>query len=267
MDKGLKTLLSYFRDADSVTEEDIAAAKQEGYMFDYPQPLSHEETMKRLGEVLAKIESKDVSNAFLFSLSTRRLEYRSALGSYYFAKSIPVHEFSPNSNNYCEVCGFKEWEREPSDYECRHGLNHINYWRYKYGALSMKLNNALFDLEQFVKLPPVSPVPEDTEILRRILECTKYLPKVTDKSPKLTKAVIHEKLFKTNKNEVDCLLETLSVCGILNSPKYPSIEEKYVNYEDILYMLYSEVNYPLNMWCVYYGVNAERLFKVFGIEL
>lgn len=69
-------------------------------MFNYPQPLSHEETMKRLGEALAKIESKDVSNAFLFTLSTRRLEYRSVLGSYYFAKSIPAHEFSPNSNNY-----------------------------------------------------------------------------------------------------------------------------------------------------------------------
>lgn len=267
MDKGLKTLLSYFRDADSVTEGDIAAAKQEGYMFDYPQPLSHKETMKRLGEVLAKIERKDVSNAFLFSLSTRRLEYRSALGSYYFAKSIPAHEFSPNSNNYCEVCGFKEWESEPSEYERRHGLNSINYWRYKYGALSMKLNNALFDLEQFVKLPPVSPVPEDIEILRRILKCTKYLPKVTDKSPKLTKAVIHEKLLKTNKNEVDRLLETLSICGILNSPKYPSMEEKYVNYKDILYMLYSEVNYPLNMWCAYYGVNEERFKAVFGFGL
>lgn len=125
----------------------------------------------------------------------------------------------------------------------------------------------LFDLEQFIKLPPVSTVPEDIDILRRILGCTKYPPKVTDKSPKLTKAVIHEKLFKTNKNKVDCLPETLSIRGILNSPKYPSIEEKYVNYEDILYMLYSEVNYPLNMWYVYYGVNKERLFKVFGIKL
>lgn len=271
MDKGLKILLNFYRSHDSaLTDEqkaDIELAKSEGYMFDYPQPITHEETMKRLSEVLTKITRKDVADAFLYSLSTRQLEYRSALGSYYFAKSIPAHEFSPNSYNYCKVCGFKEWESEPSDRECRHGLNRINYWRYKYGALSMKLNNALFDLEQFVKLPPVSPVPEDTEILRRILECTKYLPKVTDKSPKLTKAVIHEKLFKTNKNEVDGLLETLSICGILNSPKYPSMEEKYVNYEDICYMIYSEVNYPLNMWCANYGVNKERLLKVFGIKL
>ena len=80
MDKGLKTLLEYFRynskfDNEPLTGEqlaDLELAKSEGYMFDFPKPISHEETMSRLGEVLPKINRKADSDAFLYSLSTRR---------------------------------------------------------------------------------------------------------------------------------------------------------------------------------------------------
>lgn len=272
MDKGLKTLLEYFRyngkfNNEPLTEEqlaDIELAKREGYMFDFPQTISHEETMSRLAEVLPKINRKSVADAFLYSLSTRRLEYRSALGSYYFAIAIPEHEFAPNGHSTCTVCGFHEWKNNDYKYN---GLNYINYCRYKYGGVRLTLNYVLFDLEQFVKLPEVSPCPEDYEILKRILGCAKLLTGGNDKSPKLTKAVIHEKLLKTNKDEVDMLLRTLSICGIINNREYPSFEEKFVGYEEMAYLQYSEVDYPLNMWRARDGINLERLKEVFGIEL
>lgn len=272
MDKGLKTLLEYFRyngkfDTKPLTNEqltEIEQAKSEGYMFEPPQPISHEGTMARLADVLPKISRKAVADAFLYSLSTRRLEYRSALGSYFFAIAVPQHEFVPDNNNVCTVCGFRKWKNSDYKYD---GLNYINYCRYKYGKPLLALNEALFDLEQFTKLPKVAPCREDYEILKRILGCAKLLTGGNDKSPKLTKAVIHEKLFKTNKDEVDMMLNSLSICGVINNREYPSFEEKFVGHEEMAWLQYSEVDYPLNMWRARDGINKERLKEVFGIEL
>lgn len=275
MDKGLKILLNFYRNnvnlnSEPLTDEqnaDIELAKSEGYMFDYPKPISHEDTMKRLAAVLAKITRKDVSDAFLYSLSTRRPEYRSALGSYYYAIAVPPHDHTPDQNNICSVCGRKQWESDPSSLESKYGLNYINYCRYKFGGVRTRLNEALFDLEQFAELPKSAPREEDYEILKKILGCVKLLTGWKDRAAKLQKTIIHEKIFKTNSNEVETLLTALGICGVLTDKRYPALEEKFVTYEEMKRIQFSEWEYPINMWHAYCGVNKERLFKVFGIEL
>lgn len=275
MDKGQKILLKLYQESGfaksmPLTEQqkaDFELAKSEGYMFDYPQPISHEETMKRLADVLSAISREDVANAFLYSLSTRQLEYRSALASYYYAIAIPKHENAPDNYNICTVCGWKQWDSDPNNFELKHGLNQINYWRYKFGGVRAKLNEALFDLEQFAKLPKVAPCNEDIEILKKILGCVNLLTGWRDRAAKLQKAVIHQKIFKTNSYEVENLLTALGICGVLTERNYPALEEKFVTYDEIKRLQFSEWDYPINMWRAYCGVNKERLFKVFGIEL
>ena len=97
MDKNLKILFSRFWNSIGwtdgvISDKDFLEAKEAGYMFDYPEIISHDETLKQLHTVLEKIKPQDVANAFLYSLSTRKLEYRSALGSYWYAQSIPEHK-------------------------------------------------------------------------------------------------------------------------------------------------------------------------------
>lgn len=280
MDKGLKILLKLYRDTDfassaPLTEQqkaDFELAKSEGYMFDPPQPISHAEAMERLSAVLKKITREDAADAFLYSLSTRRLEYRSALASYYYAAAIPKHENLPDGYGICSVCGFREWKSaDQSDVKTAaftEGFNRLNYLRYKYGGgLGIDFNFALFDLERFVKLPRVSPCDEDIEILKRILGCVGKLEGWRDRVAKLQKAVIHEKILKTNADEMSQLLEALGICGVLTDRKYPALEEKFVTYDEIRRLRFSEWDYPVNMWRAYCGVNKERLLKVFGIEL
>lgn len=280
MDKGRKILLKLYREFEfeksaPLTEQqkaDFELAKSEGYMFDYPQPISHEETMKRLSDVLSAISREDVANAFLYSLSTRQLEYRSALASYYYAVAIPKHENVPDGYGVCSVCGFKEWKRADQSVvktaAFTEGFNRLNYQRYKYGgSLGIDFNFALFDLEQFVKLPRVSPCNEDIEIFKRILGCVGKLEGWRDKVAKLQKAVIHEKILKTNADEMSQLLEALGICGVLTERNYPALEEKFVTFDEIRSLRFSEWDYPINMWRAYCGVNKERLLKVFGIEL
>ena len=62
------------------SKEDFRFAKEQGYMFDYPKTLSHEEALAQLKKVVKQVNPKDVANAFLYSLTTCKLEYRSILG-------------------------------------------------------------------------------------------------------------------------------------------------------------------------------------------
>lgn len=277
VNKGLKILKDFYRSRgdEQFTDEqaaDFELAKAEGYMFDFPAQITHDETMERLADALLKITPEAVGNAFLYSLSTRRLEYRSALGSYYTAIAIPPHEFSPNKYGCCEVCGWRQWKSPPQDRGLRYILdmqytpNHFNYFRYQFGGLSnIDLNYALFDLEQFLKLPPVTPCDEDREILKRILGCVKAL-EWRDRAAKLQKAAIHERILKTNSYEMGELLNALGVCGVLTDRKAPALDEKFVGWWEIKCLQFSEWGYPINMWRAYNGVNKDRLIKVFGEE-
>src|SRR5436309_3507884 len=69
--------------------EDLLYAKQVGVMFD-PIRLSHEDIVRRAIEVRGRIEPQAVADAFLASLSTRRLGLRSALGSYAVLRHLPT---------------------------------------------------------------------------------------------------------------------------------------------------------------------------------
>ena len=277
MDKGQKTLLAMYKEYPfnkAISEDEIALAKEEGYLFDYPKYESHSDTINRLIRTLVQIDPKDVANAFLFSLSTRKLEYRSAFGSYYFAKAIPMHEIMKSHNEtlaamlcHCYLCGWQAWEEDPDQVEMRYGLNLLNYMRYKYGGSpvgSLSIMYALFDLEQFLKLPAVIPTEEDTRILKEILSCVDLL-NASDKAGKLRDTIIKTKAFKCNKDEVTVLLGELGISGILASKDYPSYDVFFANeYERDPAEYRNDFAYPVNRWHAWDGINTEKLKEVFG---
>ena len=255
-----------------VSDEDFLAARDAGYMFDYPPYQTHEETLHRLKMVVASIDPTEIANAFLFSLSTRKLEYRSALGSYYYAKAIPDHEIMKSHNetlavlgDHCYFCDWKAWDKEPSDQERRHGLNVLNFERFKWGGVRhTKSVYALFDLEQFLLLPKVTPTETDIEIFQKILDCVKLLGE-QDKVGKLRDRIIKGKIFKTSKDEVSIILDELGICGILAGKQYPCFEERFVDvYDRDPVESKSDFSYPINRWRAKDGINMDRLKTVFG---
>lgn len=277
MKDGLKILLNTYWGKEgwkdvSISEKNFEIAKIEGYMFEYPKQISHKETLQRLNNIVRKISPEDVANAFLYSLTTRKLEYRSALGSYWYAISIPKHEkyikFQNMGNKHCDFCGWTEWNSKPNDYELKHGLNVYNFERYKFGGVRHdKLNYALFDLEQFLKLPKVIPTENDKKILKKILDCTKKLD-VNKKVGKLRDTIIKEKIFKTNKDEVSIILNILGICGILSSESCPCYEELFVGeFARGSIEAKNDFAYPVNRWYIKDGINNERFRKVFAYDI
>ena len=267
MDKGLKILFNTYWGTGgwkpgTISKEDFSLAKEEGYMFDYPSVASHDETLTKIKEVSARIDKEEVANAFLYSLSTRRLEYRSALGSYWYAVAIPQHSCT---GNLCYLCQWSSWSKEPKAYDLTHGLNVLNFERYKWGGVRQThVDYALFDLQQFLKLPKVTPTPEDKKILDEILQCV-FECEPHNKAGKLQQLTTKKKILKSNKSEVDVLLNILGICGVLSSSEDPC----YVEYFPDAYGRGPLENtndrlYPVNRWKASHGINDKRYEIVFG---
>ena len=68
MADGLKILFNTYWDSKSwkdgtVSEENFNLAKSQGYMFDYPYVMPHDDTLKKLKNIVKQVNPSDVANA------------------------------------------------------------------------------------------------------------------------------------------------------------------------------------------------------------
>ena len=252
-----------------ITEEELQYAKEQGYLFDYPERISHKEYLKRLKEISGKITIEEVANAFLFSLSTRKLEYRSALGSYWYAISVPEHEFSgcDEYHSSCAICGWRGWKVQPDEREQRGGYSTYSFERYKWGGVRhCTASYALFDLEQFLKMEKPEHTKEDEQILSEIFHCISEL-EPRNKVGALQKVISQKKIVKSNKQEVDQLLDILGICGVLSSEEHPCYYDRFASRGDRNPPeLTNDHEFPANWWQASDGINMKCLERVFEKE-
>ncbi len=212
------------------TPEDFAYAKEKGVMFE-PITITHDECVKRLVELAKSVSMEQVAKGFLCSLSTRRLDWRSAVSSYETACSLTEHKYTPVESGHfyedggvvgttytCGVCSalgcrvFEEYENDD--------LNVLNFERIKWGGVRQgELLYTMFDLEQFAKEEIPEPVEEDIVIFRGILQAVKSC------EPGDYPSVLRDKLaevegLKANKAERSVLLEILACLGVLAPKAY-----------------------------------------------
>ncbi len=261
MEQGLKTLLKTYWCGQgwrysAPTPEAFAQAKQEGYMFDEVTPLTHDETLAQLKEVVGKISPRDVADAFLYSLSTRELQYRSALGSYYYALAIPEHAHC-GAPRECSICAWRP----------QNSFNVMNFERYKWGGVRhAHPEYALFDLQRFLLLPKAAPKEEDRRILASILHTMSGL-QPTQKAGAYRDLISKKRLFPANKDEISVLLGILGICGVLSSADAPCYGERFADvwHRDPMEAR-NDFSYPVNRWKVTDGVNENWFQRVFGFS-
>lgn len=238
--------------------EDFEYAKAHGVMFD-PVVMTHDETIARLQAVVARLNVTEVVSAFLASLSTRRLDWRSALGSFFLAHRMPLHPETLRDRG-CAVCGFYTGAREED-------LNVLNFERLKWGGVR-HLNPvyALFDLELFLAAPRPAPTPEDSRIFRDLVSAIESAP------ASVTSAALHKHLagaLKSNKAERDQLIAILGIAGVLDTPEHPGFADEFVpNSARVLPdRHFVDMPYPACWWDGSVGLNRERLQALFGTAL
>jgi hypothetical protein len=144
--KALRILLETYwspRDwkrSQNIDPVDFAYARSAGYMFDAIE-LTHDDIVERLLTVRGRISLRDAADAFVASLSTRRLDLRSALGSFAFASHFPDHRLAaetstrvPTGRLYCHVCDlccYRDGDRED--------LNILSFERFKWGVFAVPI--------------------------------------------------------------------------------------------------------------------------------
>ena len=134
-------------------------AVRAGIMFTGVRRLDHDGWVLAAIAAAAAVSAQEAADAFLASLTTRRLDLRSALGSLAVARHLPGHPFTiPQDQVYdgyapvgprdCAVCGFRGHEAEEQD------LNLVSFERFKWGGVHRhSVSYIAFDLEQFARAP------------------------------------------------------------------------------------------------------------------
>ena len=201
----LKTFWSTsgWRREPEVSPEELAAAKAAGYMFDL-EWLGHDAVVERARSLAAELLPSEVGEAFAASLSSRRLELRSAMGSYAIASVLPTHD--AQGEPYCAVCGTLVRE-EGRD------ANVLSFERVKWGGVRHSdPEYQAFDLARFRAEPEARATDEDWVLLRRILDVAQTLPPEA-KPGELDKAL--GGVLPSNSAERRILLQVLAYAGIL----------------------------------------------------
>jgi hypothetical protein len=238
----------------TVSPDDYAYALDAGYMFE-PVERSHDDLIHWLKTSSDQVLLADVSNAFLASLSTRRLELRSALGSFAVARNFPVHHYAGN-DFCCATCGIFRDPIQPYD------LSVLNFERYKWGGVRHERPEYIaFDLEQFRKLEHVEFTPRDLEIIRQIIETISH-SEMDDRPRTLEKRLAN--ILASNKAEREILLQILAYCGIIQPTNVPSYFESFINYSERTEPLGNRYwKYPICWWRGTHGINRQALHLYF----
>lgn len=235
----------------TVSPEDLAYAQNAGIMFQSVS-LSHDDIVNWLKSAFKPINLENVSNAFLVSLSTRRLELRSALGCYAIAKNFPAHKYKGDSY-CCTICVAFKNTKHPYD------LSVFNFERYKWGGVRHQQPEYMaFDLEQFLILDTVLPSEQDIDVMRRIIQIAQQC-EPNERPRDLEKKL--STVLKSNKAEREILIQILAYCGILKPGNHSGYFQSFPNYFERIPPPVNKIDwtYPVCWWRGKDGVNQAAL--------
>jgi hypothetical protein len=237
----------------STPPEDFAYAKASGFMFD-STVLSHDEKIAWVLRSRSRVSKTSVANGFLASLTSRRLDRRSALGSFAVSLHMPTHSWLRGSGSFCcSFCGGYDRSNVVED------LNILNFERFKWGGV--RHTNPLyiaFDLEQFSIAPPDQPTEDDLALMQSVLDGARSLSR-SAKLSHLVKALAD--IVPSNDAERRTLIAILGFCGILQDPSKPGFLNGFPPHcirEEVPWTK-NDWPYPIQWWNGSFGVTEEAV--------
>jgi hypothetical protein len=234
---------------------ELAHAIEVGVMFDGPRSFVHDEVVARVVGEVSRLSLEEVSDAFLGSLTSRRLDMRSVLGSYAVARYLEPHGFKAGRHQgRCAVCGLRE--RGASD------RNILNFERFKWGGVRRDdLEYVWLDLQLFSSADRPRPTRQDDAAMERILDELDAAPQATTTS-RAAQTLLRG--IAGNKDERSVLLDILGVCSVLETADHRGYATVFVAADDrtLPGRRFVDQRYPACWWTAEHGVNrvAARAF-------
>jgi hypothetical protein len=241
----------------------LARAAAAGVMFSEPRVLDHDGWVSAARAAAGAVSAREVGEAFLASLTTRRLDLRSALGSYAVARYLPghcfevardlsYHGYAPVGQHQCAVCGHGDQGARAQD------LNVFSFERFRWGGVRRDSPAYIaFDLEQFARAPRREPSAADLGVARELFGYLRQLPPGTTAA----RAVPGMRMIRGNKAEREILLGILGVTGILQTTAHPGYAGAFIPAAQRHLPPYRFVfgRYPICWWTAADGVSADAL--------
>lgn len=198
----------------NIKPKDFIYAKSKGVMFDNLS-ITGQELLKNVKILFKSVSLKKVTDAFLSSFTSNRLDWRSGLGSY------------SNIKRVLEIETFKSEDFEDED------LNVLNFERIKWGGIrhSQILYNWL-DLTLLEKESIPEPTQNDLRIFSDILNSINESP-AEETAAKLRDRL--KKVFKASKDQRHVLLEILGCSEILKPLSFERLEPSKHDWEFVLF--------------------------------
>lgn len=247
-----------WRTAPATSADDLAYATRAGYLFPSVH-VAHDDLADRIHRARQRLSLPAVRDAFLASLTTRRLDLRSALGSYAVALHYPAHAYAgPNADGdfRCHTCGaLVATEVDQSV---------LNFERHKWGGVRrLDPYYMAFDLEQFALLDPLAPTATDRALFATIIAA---LRDVSQRATCADAAQALARLLPSNKAERQVLIEILSCCGLLDTPGHPGFWQTFVPYKDRqMPPRRTDWTYPAYWWRGNIGINDAAFAFYFPV--
>ena len=245
---------------------DIKRGIEKGVLI-APADRSHDDVISELMSVWKDIDPADLVNGFLYSLSTGANQYRTALASYFFARSMISHKADrirfPFARKCCSVCGLETDENGVSHIEDSFSRYTLYYPQNFTIARIQQPDYVLFDLKQFKELPKVSYTKEDIDILIKILKMAKEMGSA-NKYTALQKLITKAGMINASGNEIIVILGVLSVCGVLQTTDHRGFADGFTRRNEWGFEGYeTELFYPLFFWKGRDGIDLKALENVF----
>ena len=251
MDKKAVQILNRLMDDQkkhSVNAEELAYARKMGVVVE-DQPITHDQAIDILEQVFETVSLKDAAQAFLYSLSSRDVDYRYTLASFVYARSW---------------LSFDQGQAEETPEKLTGSF--FNWVKHKGGGIWGTIGKPICYLEQFAPMERRTASDADVEILRSILELADSMEDEASGAA-LATAIRTAKLLPCNQAEALGIVETLGICGILDAPGHPGFLHSFTPpLERDTGDLRQSLSYPLNWWRGADGVNWENAAGVFTLK-
>ena len=251
MDKKAVQILNRLMDDQKkhlVSAEELAYARKMGVVVE-DQPITLDQAFEVLERCFEAVSLEDAAQAFLYSLSSRDVDYRYILASFVYACSW----FSFDRGRTQEVP-----EKLTGTF--------FNWVKHRGGGIWGTIGKPIFYLEQFAPMERQAATDGDVEILRSILELADSMEDEAS-GIVLATAIRTAELFPCNQAEAVGIVETLGICGILDAPGHPGFLHSFTPpLERDTGDLRQSLSYPSNWWHGADGVNWKNGVEVFGAD-
>ncbi|MDM5176099.1 hypothetical protein PO883_02680 [Massilia sp. DJPM01] len=241
------------------TDEEFEYLKEHGLAFD-PVDMKHDEAVQKCFEYVKQCKKSQVTDLFLSSFTSERLDCRSGFAPFAMMQTMPDHGFATSSApDFCAICS-------AASVYTGMDVTDWNVNRYKHGSIwLLKVPYVIqFHLAQHVLLAQQKPTAEDFRIFNAILDTLRTVDAKT-KPKDLHKYLKKIEGFKATNDQCRVLVEALGIASILETEEHEGYLTHFTNPGLAPSKSHSsDWAYPVDFWTGADGVNQKALAFWFG---